>query len=225
MSFYQNCPGCGTHIEKTEGCPHMICKCTREFCYKCGKDWKGYNHDQCIQNLQTISQLSTDPISNQIKIYVQFNSQNEGFLVHQTESVESLKDLVRQHYSIDPNNQKLIYSNRQLENGNTIQDYSIQNGATVYLVVHNNSQASSYSVPKVQIFVEGLDRRQYTIDVSLKDRVESLKNQISNKTGVPVDQQRLIYGGKQLENGNTLDDYGIQRDSTIHLVLRLRGGL
>ncbi|XP_028841620.1 polyubiquitin-like [Denticeps clupeoides] len=152
---------------------------------------------------------------------VSFSGEKFSLVVGLETTVGELKQKIRQRCNLPLHNDlKLSAENGQRivldQDSRTLVSHGLQHGSQVMVLI---TQAQPF-----QVFLKNDKGQVHTYDVTREETVSSFKQKVFNKERVPLSQQRLIYNGRQMEDGGTLSQYNVGPESTIFLELRLRGG-
>ncbi|KAA6379107.1 MAG: putative Ubiquitin [Streblomastix strix] len=140
------------------------------------------------------------------------------------ESIEFVKLRIFQQENIQPFVQNLVYQSQVLDDNRSLQSYQIGEGGIVNLVVKQKENTSNQQEQRqFEIFVKTLTGKTLTLQVRQTDTVLQVKQKIQELERVPPCQQRLVFARREMEDDQSLQDYNVQRDATMHLVMRLQG--
>ncbi len=147
--------------------------------------------------------------------------------VQSSDTIENIKSVIADKSNMHVETFYLAHSGKLLANDKTMEDYGISSNNIIDLhmsIIGGGTETEGGNGSR-QVFIKTLQGKTLTLDVKPEDSIGEIKQRIFEKEGIPVDQQRLVFNGKQLEDAQSVNDYNIADGSSVHLVLRLRGGV
>ena len=163
--------------------------------------------------------LMQNPVVGAMMLFLKTETGNtHKIYVHPNDKIENLKMSIQEKEGIPPNQQQLTFLGQQLKEGRSLREYGIHKESTLHVHLIRCCEA-------LKIFFKHLTGEIITLQLENFDTIATVKEKIENLEGIAPDKQRLVYGGKELEDSCTLSKYKIGNECTVYLVIRLHGGI